>query len=246
MNRFVSFDGVSLAWQEMGTGRPLLLLHGLFSSGATNWVRYGTAGVLAEAGYRVILPDFRGHGGSDAPTDPAAWPDDVLAMDIEAFVSHLGLGDFDLGGYSMGARTVARLLLRGMTPRRAILSGMGLGGLTGATARIAWFLRMIEGRGSWPKGTAEWAAEAFMTQNGLNPDAMRLLLPVQLNTPADALARFTLPVGVVCGADDRDNGSAPELAAALPDARYVEIPGNHMSAVARPELATAMLECLRG
>jgi len=43
---------------------------------------------------------------------------DVLAMDAEALIAHLGLSDYDLGGYSLGGRTTARLLVRGARPRR--------------------------------------------------------------------------------------------------------------------------------
>ena len=50
------------------------------------------------------------------------------------------------------------------------------------------------------------------------------------------LAAVTVPTLVVCGTEDDDNGSAEELAAALPDARYVPIPGTHMSSVTMPQL----------
>ena len=53
-------------------------------------------------------------------------PTDTLALDVEALVRHLGLADFDLGGYSMGGRAAVRLLARGMRPRRAVVAGMGL------------------------------------------------------------------------------------------------------------------------
>lgn len=243
---FASFDGTEIAWTEIGEGRPLLLLHGLISNAETNWVRYGTARRLAEAGFRLILPDFRGHGASACPEAPEAWPVDVLAQDIEALVKHLGLGaDFALGGYSLGARTVVRLLVRGLRPDAAILSGMGLQGIIGGAARGAWFIRMIEGRGSWQRGSGEYAAEAFMKANVQKPDALVHLLRGQQSSSMEALAEIRLPALVVCGADDQDNGSAPELAAALAGGQYVEIPGNHMSAVTRPELAEAMLEFLR-
>ena len=49
-----------------------------------------------------------------------------------------------------------------------------------------------------------------------------------------------MPVLVVCGADDDDNGSADRLAAALPDATRVTIPGTHMSSVAEPALGQAI------
>lgn len=242
---FASFDGTRIAWTEMGEGRPLLLLHGLFSSAAMNWVKYGTAARLAEAGFRVIMPDHRGHGGSDSPTDPARWPADVLAMDAEALIAHLGLTDYDLGGYSLGGRTTARLLVRGARPGRAIIAGMGLSGLTTVGPRGAWFIRMIGGMGTWQRGTAEWAAETFLRQAGLNTTAMTLLLASQVDTPVGALGAIATPTAVVCGVDDRDNGSAEELAAALPNGHYVEVPGTHMSAVTKPELAAAMLEGLR-
>ncbi len=240
------FDGARLTLTEMGEGPAVLLLHGLFSSADTNWIRFGTARRIADAGFRLLMPDFRGHGGSGSPADPAAWPDDVLAKDIEAIVADLGLGeDFVLGGYSLGARTTIRLLARGMRPRAAILGGMGMTGIIGGTERGKWFIRMIEGRGSWPRGTAEFAAEAFMKASIRNPDSIIHLLKGQQSTPAGALSGFTLPTLVVCGAEDQDNGSAPELAGRLPNARYVEIPGTHMSSVARPELGEAIAAFLK-
>ena len=61
-----------LAVHRMGAGRPVVLLHGLFSSAAVNWVKYGTAQRLVDAGFEAIMPDLRAHGQSDAPHDPAA------------------------------------------------------------------------------------------------------------------------------------------------------------------------------
>ena len=90
-HRFASFDGVEIAWQELGEGRPLVLIHGLFSNAWTNWIRYGHAARIAAAGYRVIMPDLRGHGDSAKPHDAAAYPSDVLADDGFALIEQLGL-----------------------------------------------------------------------------------------------------------------------------------------------------------
>jgi pimeloyl-ACP methyl ester carboxylesterase len=49
-----------------------------------------------------------------------------------------------------------------------------------------------------------------------------------------------MPTLVVCGSEDDDNGSAADLAAALPDAIFREVPGTHMSSVTRPELGEAI------
>jgi pimeloyl-ACP methyl ester carboxylesterase len=55
---------------------------------------------------------------------------------------------------------------------------------------------------------------------------------------------FTMPTLVVCGSEDQDNGSAPELATILPDAEYAEIPGTHMSSVTKPDLGKEMARFL--
>lgn len=239
-HRFASFDGVEIAWRELGAGRPVVLLHGLFSNARTNWLTYGAAGAIAAAGCRVILPDFRAHGDSAAPRDAAAYPADVLARDIEALVAHLGLAQFDLGGYSLGARTVVRLLVRGMIPRRAVLGGMGLAGIAGGRERAAWFLNVIANAATFAAGTPEFFAAAFMKSNAIDGEAAAHVLRAQQVTPPEALANLSTPALVICGADDTDNGSAAELAAALPAARLLTIPGNHMSAVTRPDFGAGI------
>ncbi len=130
--RFAGRDGVELACREAGSGRPLVLLHGFMGAGS-HMLDYGRASAFAEQGYRVIVPDFRGHGDSAKPHDPAAYPPDVLAEDGLALVGHLGLGDgdYDLGGYSLGGRIVVRMLLRGAKPGRAIVAGQGLAKVSG-------------------------------------------------------------------------------------------------------------------
>ena len=111
---FDARDGVRLAWREMGEGRPILLLHGLFSSAEVNWIKFGTAARVAREGYRVIMPDLRIHGSSEAPHDAAHYPPDVLVQDLQDLVAHLGLDAFDLGGFSLGARTSVRAVVSGM------------------------------------------------------------------------------------------------------------------------------------
>lgn len=241
---FDSFDGTRLAWREMGPdsddARPVLLLHGFFSDAKTNWIRYGHAAAIAARGRRVIMPDLRAHGESAKPHDAASYPPDVLANDGHALVGHLGLTDYDLGGYSLGARTTVRMLLTGATPRKVVLGGMGYEGITRTGARAGHFRRILTGLGSFERGSPEWLAEAFLKTTGGDPVALLTLLDSFVDTgPAD-LAAITQPTLVVCGDDDRDNGSAPELASALTGGRYAEVPGGHMSAVTKPQLGAAM------
>jgi pimeloyl-ACP methyl ester carboxylesterase len=244
--RFSSFDGTAIAWHEVGDGRPLVLLHGLFSNAKTNWLRWGTADAVAAAGVRVIMPDFRAHGASSAPQDAAAYPADVLSLDVEALVAHLGLTDFDLGGYSLGSRTAVRLVIRGMRPRRVVLGGMGIDGIVGTGRRTDFFLRVIETREHAAAGTPEWMAAQFMKSTGVDPEGAAHMLRSQVPTRREALSAIAMPALVVSGADDHENGSALALAQALPDARYVEIPGSHMSVVTQPELGLEIRDFVAG
>src|SRR3979409_1050141 len=125
---FQGRDGTRLAYREMGEGRPVVLIHGFFSTATVNWVRYGHAAAIAARGDRVVMPDLRAHGDSAKPHDAAAYPPDVLADDGFALLEHLELTDYDLGGYSLGGRTTIRMLARGAKTDRAIVAGTGYGG----------------------------------------------------------------------------------------------------------------------
>ena len=243
---FDSFDGTRIAWRELGQGRPVVLIHGYFSDATTNWMRYGHAAAIAAKGFRVVMPDLRAHGESAKPHDPAAYPPDALTKDGHALIAHLGLTDYDLGGYSLGARTVSRMLATGATPRRAIFSGMGLEGLTSTGRRAGHFRHILTNLGKHERGSAAWMAEAFLKTTGGDPVALLHILDTFTDTPIAAIQDFRLPALVVNGADDDDNGSAAALAEALPDGRYVEVPGNHMSAVTKPELGRAIADFLAG
>lgn len=245
-HRFTSFDGVELAWHETGPadGRPVVLIHGYFSTAEVNWIKYGHAEKLAARGFRVIMPDLRGHGQSARPHDPAAYPPDVLMRDGFALIEHLGLTDYDLGGYSLGGRTTLRMLVNGAKPRRAVLCGMGLAGLTDTSGRGSYFKRVLTNLGTFERGTSEWMTEAFLKTTKGDPQALLLILQTFVDTPEAEIAAIGIPTLVVTGAEDFDNGSAQEVADLLPDGRFVEIPGNHMSAVMRPELGDAIVEFL--
>lgn len=241
---FEARDGVRLAWRELGPkagdARPLILLHGLFSSGEVNWIKFGTAARIAAEGCRVIMPDLRVHGSSEATHDEEHYPPDVLVRDLEDLVAHLGLTDFDLGGFSLGARTSVRAVVAGMKPRRLILGGMGLAGLAGWQRRGAFFRRAIAEYETSKRGDDTWLSIQFMKTMKVDRIAAGHLLDSFTDTPPEALAALTMPVLVVCGEQDQDNGSAPELVAALAHAQLATIPGTHMSSVTQPELGEAI------
>ena len=242
------FDGAQLAVHRIGPkaggGRPLVLLHGLFSSAEMNWIKFGHAALLAEAGFEVIMPDLRAHGQSAAPHEVSAYPGDVLAKDLAALIEHLKLTDYDLGGFSLGARTSVRAVIAGLRPKRLVLGGMGLEGLAGWTARGAFFVDAIDRFAEVKHGDPAYYAVQFMKSMKVDRVATRLLLQTFADSPPEALAALTMPTLVVCGAEDRDNGDPAKLVAALPNATHTVIPGTHMGCVTKPDLGRAIRDFL--
>ena len=244
MERIASFDGTELVIHRMGEGRPVLLLHGLFSSAQMNWIRFGHAARLAEAGFEAIMPDLRAHGDSAKPHDPAAYPPGALVRDVEAVVEALGLADFDLAGFSLGSRTAVGAVVAGLAPRRLVLAGMGLEGLAGWERRSAFFIDAIDRFGEVKHGDPAFLAAQFMKTMKVDRVAARLLLGAVTDLSLDELAKITMPTLVVCGDRDRDNGSPQKLVDALPNARFEEVPGTHMSSVTEPALGEAIARFL--
>ncbi len=239
--RIDSFDGVRIAYRSMGVGKPLLMLHGLFSSGTANWIAPGVAERLARSRRRVILPDFRGHGLSDKPEDAAAYPPDALAMDMEALLDALEITECDITGYSLGARIAARLVSRGMRPGKLALCGMGFEGLTNPGLRRAHFEDLIlNGDHSANPRAAAFVAR-LMRQTGMSAQVALHVLATQVDTSAEDLAAFQCETRVICGDQDRDNGDPAALAAAIPGAVLEALPGDHLSTVNAPEFSDALL-----
>lgn len=241
---FEASDGVRLAWRQLGEGRPVVLLHGLFSDGQTNWLKFGAAQALAAKELRVIMPDLRAHGLSDKPQDASAYPRGILARDLDELIAHLGLTNFDLGGFSLGARTTVQAVGEGAAPRRAVLAGMGLEGLSEWNRRQAFFHEAIAQFDLAQRGDPWWMAIQFMKTMKIDRVAAGHLLRTFEDAHPEWVQAFTMPTMVLCGTEDEDNGSAPKLADALPDGRYVAIPGTHMSSVTKPEFGRALAEFL--
>jgi pimeloyl-ACP methyl ester carboxylesterase len=88
-------------------------------------------------------------------------------------------------------------------------------------------------------------AKSFMKTMGIDPVAARLLLTQGVeDLDRASLAAVTMPTLVLCGDQDRDNGSPEALAEALPDAHHVAVPGTHMSSVTQAELGEAICSFL--
>ena len=90
-------DGARLRYRDSGAGRPLVLIHGWGASGAF----FERQAALAAQGWRLIVPDLRGHGASPDPDHAPTIA--MLAADLRELIVHLDLDRYSLVGWSMGA-----------------------------------------------------------------------------------------------------------------------------------------------
>ena len=92
--------GASIEYEVTGEGRPVILLHGFPDSGRL-W-RHQIA-PLADAGFKVIVPDMRGYGASDKPTEVDAYNILYLVADVGAVLDQVGVERAHVVGHDWGA-----------------------------------------------------------------------------------------------------------------------------------------------
>jgi len=242
---FTSFDGTQISYQTLGEGPPVLLLHGFSGNAEINWFGPGIAQKIAAAGYTVIAPDLRGHGASPFVAPEASWPRDAIARDQIALMKHLGQKPHGVVGYSMGSLSALRYQLLSREAGRLILGGIGDSAADETnTDRNTAFRAALDAaiRGEDTPAAKAMLARAKATGGSL--EGYRGALSSRLYTGRDLLETFDLPVLVLTGKDDLDNGSGPKLAEIIPGAEYVELSGNHLTAVGDPALPEAIIAFL--
>ncbi len=227
--------GIEIAFRDEGEGEPVVMVHGFASNKEANWVVTSWFKTITQSGRRAIALDNRGHGLSTKFYDPADYHSSKMAGDVAALMDHLQIERADLMGYSMGTRISAFLCLE--HPKRvrsAVFGGLG------------WHLVENEGL-YW--GVAEaleapsledvklnlkgylFRSFAESTLSDLKALAACIRGSRQTLSP-DQLKKIDCPVLVAVGTTDQIAGSASTLAALIPGAEVLDIPGrDHMLAV---------------
>jgi len=227
-------DDAEIAYLDAGDGAPVVLVHGFASTKETNWVVPGWVDTLTRAGRRAIALDNRGHGASTKLYDPARYHTAIMAEDVRALMDHLGLERADLMGYSMGARTVAfATLAHAARVRSLIMGGLGirLVGGVGLPETIADALEAPSiSQVTDPQG---YAFRAFAQQTRSDLKALAACIRGSRQTLSrEEAGRIAAPTLIGVGSKDPIAGSPQELAALMPNAVALDIPGrDHMLAV---------------
>ncbi len=138
--RTARIQGVDLHWAELGSGRPMVLLHGLCDSHHT-WSMVAPA--LARS-RRVLMLDLAGHGLSTRPD--ASYTLEWHAGMVNAWLDRLGLEEVDLVGHSFGGGVAQWMLLehRARIRRLALVAAGGLGREVGFALRLASLPHVVE------------------------------------------------------------------------------------------------------
>ena len=251
MHEFRS-DGVSLAFiDEPPTGpdrdEPIVLIHGFASSHAVNWVFPNWVKALTADGRRVIALDNRGHGRSDKLYEPAAYHTRVMAEDVRRLLDALDIHRADVMGYSLGGRIGATLALAHPDRVRSLVIG-GLGshlvdgvGLP-TTIADAMEADSVDAIGDEQGRTFRAFADATKSDRRALAACIRGSRQV---LSLEEVGRIATPTLICIGTKDDVAGDGHALAALLPNARAVDIPGrDHNRAVGDKVYREAVLAFL--
>jgi len=227
-------EGLEIALRVEGEGPPVLLIHGFASNMDTNWVNVSWTSHLIKAGYKAICIDNRGHGRSSRPHDPQYYSARLMAGDALAVLDHLGIERAAVMGYSMGARITAFMI--DQAPQRvaaAIFGGMGYNMVRGLAGSKP-IARALEAESiDEVSNQAARSFRAFAESTGSDLKALAACLRgPRIKVSEEMLGRIKCPLLVAVGSNDVIGGDPERLAALIPGARTLVIPGrDHMKAV---------------
>jgi 3-oxoadipate enol-lactonase len=251
MPRFTTTDGLSLRYEDTGGDKPVLLLSNSLGTRLEMWDPQMPAFAAA---FRVVRYDKRGHGESEVKVGPTSFA--RLTRDAVELLDHLSIAKADWCGLSMGG-------MSGMwagTHHRARFDRIALCN-TGACMPTAdmWNQRiaLVKAQGLAPLIPTivdRWFTKRFQEADKA---AVAGVVAMLNTTPAEgyaacsaairdmdqreAIRSITNPVLVISGTHD---GSTPpekgrEIAAAIPNAKYVELDAAHLSNIEQEQAFTA-------
>ena len=247
---FTASDGVAIHYQVKGRGDPVVLLHGITGTAASNWGAAGIIDRLAEE-FQVIAVDQRGHGKSDKPHDPASYGE-RMALDVVDLLDHMRLQQANVVGYSMGGFITMKLIA--LAPDRLLSAVVGGAGWPSAELRdddlfeaLASSLEAGKGGGPlieflWPGDEpptpeqVEAIGQAMVASN----DQLALAAVVRgmpaLDVSAELLRINQVPTLNIIGSDDPLKPNADALVGLMQEHRLHVIEGaNHLNTLTSPE-----------
>lgn len=221
---FQSFDNSKIAYQDIGVGDPVLLLHDFIYSG-DDWNNTALKDSLISNGYRLIIPDLRGSGDSDQSEDPSKYMNNAEVLDISKLLDHLQLSNLTAIGYSRGSIILANLITRDKRITRAVLGGVG----EHFTMRKWKKKKLLEDvflNGVQASSINEPLVN-LAHKTSANKSILGYLLRYQPVTSKTILKRLKIPTLIIAAIGDEENGDPSVLASIIPKANLIYIRGDH-------------------
>ena len=232
---FFDSDGVKIHYETFGEGAPIVLVHGLFGSIEGDWVTTGLVDALTGAGRRVIALDHRGHGESDKLRDPEDYRVEKMGQDVINMMDYLGIEKADIFGYSMGSFISSWVLINDQDRLNSVILGGTGGNLKPndpAQAQAVYDALMAEDPSTITNPLMKVLRDAF-DQAGADRETREAMaactiqfLPLTQHYEASDFADVKIPVMIINGEEDTTTAGVEDLAAAIPGAKLVTIPGS--------------------
>ena len=247
---FTASDGVEIHYLVEGRGDPVVLLHGITGTAASNWGAAGIIGRLAEE-FQVIAVDQRGHGNSGKPHDAASYGE-RMALDVVDLLDHLRLQQAHVVGYSMGGFITMKVVA--LAPDRLMSAVVGGAGWPSPELRddpmfdaLAESLEAGKGGGPlveflWPgeepptPEQAQAIGQAMVASNDQAALAAVVRGMSGLDVSAELLRINKVPTLNIIGSADPLKPNADALVDVMQEHRLHVIEGaNHMNTLSSPE-----------
>ena len=240
-------DGVRIAYEVLGEGEPIILVHGFGSSRIINWGAPGWCDTLTRAGHRVVALDCRGHGDSDKPHEVAAYDPARMTGDIALVMDAAGTPRAAVMGYSMGGSLTLRLAYE--HPERVSRAVIGGVGEVYFSRDQAWRDAIAEALTTSDTSAltpVQWMFRDFAMKPGKDVIALAACMSApKHHLSREQLATISMPTLIVCGEKDTVSGAPEPLAEALCNARAVVVPNrDHMLTVGDRLYKAAVLDFL--
>lgn len=241
MNKFTSFDDVEITYWDQGEGDPILLLHGFTANSHINWELSGIADALLKSGRRVIMMDARGHGESDKPHTSYSYWNRAMAKDVGGLVEYLMLYDYDVLGYSMGAKVAIEAELMFGRMRSMILAGLEIYDKDWVLTDKERKRRVKNMLSDNPEGKDEYWKYAMKTGGDRKAFAARLEGNIYPEFSHWQLKKLHLPILIINGTREYD---AEKAASYFPNAKGISLRGSHITLLRNKNFATEVMSFL--
>lgn len=238
---FTSFDSTKIYYEVKGEGYPVILIHG-FSGTGQGWKSCAVYGDLLKAGYKVILIDQRGNGRSDKPHNELAYANDAEAKDIMGLIKSLHIKHYEAVGYSRGSIITSRLLVLDKRLHKAVMGGMG-----DAYTNPDWPRRIHAYKALMGDTSLHDVDDMVKYIRSQHFDELSLAYQqkYQPSTSIKELAAVRIPVLIIRGTEDKENGSETALNKLIPHSELAYVPGNHNTAIRTVEFSAAVLKFIK-